>query len=80
MPKVSVIMPVYNETENVLKYAINSILKQTFTDFELIIINDGSVMDIDSVINSYNDDRIRYHKNEKNLGIIKTLNIGLDLA
>ena len=80
MPKVSVIMPVYNETENVLRYAINSILKQTFTDFELIIINDGSVMDIDSVINSYNDDRIRYHKNEKNLGIIKTLNIGLDLA
>ena len=80
MPKVSVIMPVYNETENVLKYAINSILKQTFTDFELIIINDGSVMDIDSVINSYDDTRIRYHKNEKNLGIIKTLNIGLDLA
>ena len=80
MPKISVIMPVYNETENVLKYAINSILKQTFTDFELIIINDGSVMDIDSVINSYDDTRIRYYKNEKNLGIIKTLNRGLDLA
>ena len=42
MPKISVVMPVHNEPENVLRTAINSILNQTFKDFEFIIINDAS--------------------------------------
>jgi len=79
IPKISVIMPVYNG-EKYLKEAIDSILNQTYADFELLLINDASTDHTENVINSYNDDRIVYIKNEKNLGLIKTLNKGLDLA
>ena len=80
MCKVSVIMPVHNEPENVLRTAINSILNQTFKDFEFIIINDASENNAEDVILSYKDDRIKYYKNKKNLKVIKTLNKGLELA
>ena len=80
MPKISVIMPVHNEPENVLRTAINSILNQTFKDFEFIIINDASENNAEEVILSYKDDRIKYYKNKKNLKVIKTLNKGLKLA
>lgn len=80
MPKISVLMPVYNTEEIFLKDAIESILNQTFTDFEFLIINDGSTNNSEGVILSYNDERIKYIKNEQNLGLIKTLNKGLDLA
>lgn len=79
MPKISVIMPVYNTQESFLREAIESILNQTYCDFEFLIIDDGSVNNAADVIHSYNDDRIKYIKNEKNLGIIKTLNKGLEL-
>lgn len=79
IPKISVVMPVYNG-ENYLTEAIDSILSQTFTDFELLIINDGSSDRSEQIIQSYPDDRIVYIKNEKNIGLIKTLNKGLDLA
>ena len=72
-------MPVYNG-EKYLKEAIDSILGQTFTDFELLLINDGSIDESDSIIQSYNDKRIKYIKNKKNLGLIKTLNKGIKLA
>ena len=80
MPKISVIMPVYNTEEKYLKEAIESILNQTFTDFEFIIIDDGSSNNAQEVIVSYKNSRILYIKNEQNLGLIKTLNKGLDLA
>jgi len=80
MPKISVIMPVYNTEEKYLKEAIESILNQTFADFEFIIIDDGSSNNAQEVILSYKDSRILYIKNEQNLGLIKTLNKGLDLA
>ena len=80
MPKVSVIMPVYNTDEHFLRPAISSILNQTFKDFEFIIINDGSTNNAEDVILSYKDKRIKYHKNKTNLKIIKTLNKGLNLA
>ena len=80
MPKISVIMPVHNESEHVLKTAINSILNQTYSDFELIIINDASENNAEEVILSYKDERIKYYKNETNLKVIKTLNRGLELA
>lgn len=79
MPLISVIMPVYNG-ERFLRQAVDSILNQTFHDFELIIINDGSTDSTEDIILSYTDKRIRYVKNEKNLRLIKTLNKGLGLA
>src|SRR5574344_891326 len=80
IPKISVLMPVYNEKEEYLRIAIESILNQTYKDFELIIINDGSTNNVEDVILSYNDTRIKYIKNEKNLKLVKTLNKGIDLA
>lgn len=79
VPLISVLMPVYNG-EKYLAEAIDSILKQTFKNFEFIIINDGSSDNTEDIILSYNDPRIVYIKNEKNLRIIKTLNKGIDLA
>ena len=64
MPKISVIMTVYNTQEIFLREAIESILKQTFKDFELLIINDGSTEDVESVILSYDDERVKYFKHE----------------
>lgn len=78
-PKISVLMPVFN-AEKFLKEAIDSILNQTFADFEFIIINDGSTDNSEKIIMSYDDNRIRYYKNKKNLGVARTLNKGLKLA
>lgn len=79
MPKISVIMPVYNG-ERYLKEAIESILNQTFSDFEFIIINDCSSDKTEEIIKSYTDERIVYVKNEKNMGVAATLNKGLAKA
>ena len=79
MPKVSVLMPVYNTKEEYLREAIESILNQTFTDFEFIIINDGSTNNAEEVIKSYKDSRIKYYAQE-NHGLIYTLNYGLSLC
>ena len=78
-PLVSVVMPVYN-AEKYLNEAIDSILNQTFTDFEFIILNDGSSDGSDAVISSYDDNRIHYVKNSKNLRLASTLNKGISLA
>jgi glycosyltransferase involved in cell wall biosynthesis len=78
-PEVSVILPVYN-AEAFLKEAIDSVLTQTFPNFELLIINDGSTDSSDAIISSYRDERIRYLKNEGNKGLIYTLNRGIDEA
>ncbi|MCK4918257.1 MAG: glycosyltransferase family 2 protein [Candidatus Pacebacteria bacterium] len=78
-PVVTVLMPVYNG-EKYLKEAINSILNQTFNDFEFLIINDGSTDKSEEIICSYKDLRIKLINNEVNLGIIKSLNKGIDLA
>lgn len=79
MPKISVIMPVFNG-EKYLSEAMDSILNQTFTDFEFIIINDASKDSTEEIIKSYTDERIVYIKNEQNLGVARTLNRGLELA
>lgn len=72
-------MPVYNASAYV-KEAIDSILNQSYTNFEFIIINDGSTDGSENVILSFKDPRVRYVKNEKNLGLIATLNKGIDLC
>lgn len=79
VPGVSVVMPAYN-AEKYLREAIDSILAQTYTDFELIIVNDGSTDSTKKIIQSYTDSRIRYIENEQNSGICVTLNKGLDAA
>lgn len=65
-PFVSFILPAYKGRH--LSEAIESILNQTFTDFELVIVNDCSPDDIDRIVALYQDDRIRYYNNEKNIG------------
>jgi glycosyltransferase involved in cell wall biosynthesis len=77
--RLTVLMPVYN-AEKQLRPAIDSILSQTFTDFEFLIIDDGSADASVEIIRSYNDPRIRLVINEKNLGISLTLNKGIELA
>lgn len=77
--KISVLMPVYN-AELYIEQAIESILSQTFDNFEFIIINDGSTDNSENKINSYDDKRIVYIKNETNKGLIYSLNLGISLA
>ena len=72
-------MAVYNG-EKYLREAIDSILNQTFTDFEFIIINDGSTDSTKDIILSYNDKRIKLINNEKNLFLATSLNKGIKLA
>ena len=79
LPLISVIMPVY-KGERFLREAIDSILNQTFTDFEFIIINDGSTDGTLEIIQSYSDKRIRLVNNESNQGIVACLNHGIELA
>jgi len=79
IPKVSVIMPVYNG-EKYLREAIDSILTQTFTDWELVCINDGSIDSSVKIIQSYAEPRIRLINNQGNKGLAITRNIGLDEA
>lgn len=79
IPCVSVLMPVYN-AERFLKSAVDSILSQSFSDFELVAINDGSTDSSLDILESYSDQRIRIISNTRNLGLITTLNNGLKEA
>lgn len=76
MPKVSILMPVYNAEQYIVQ-ALESIISQSFKDWELILINDASTDNSESVIMQYEDDRIYYIKNTENLRLIKTLNKGI---
>ena len=76
--KVSVVIPAYNH-EKYVGEAIQSVLDQTFQDFELIIINDGSTDNTEAEILKFKDDRIRYYSQE-NRGLSATLNRGIELA
>ena len=78
-PLVTVLIPVYNAGEY-LKESIESILAQTYEDFELIIINDGSTDSSQQVIDLFNDHRIISKTNPSNIGLVGTLNKGIDLA
>lgn len=80
-PKISVLMPIYNTDKLYLKEAIESILNQTFVDFEFIILNDSpDNTELDDIVKSYKDKRIKYLKNEKNMGITLSRNKLIDLA
>ena len=77
--RVSVIMPVFNG-ERYLREAVDSILNQTFRDFEFVIIDDGSTDNTATILASYADPRLRIIRNESNVGITASLNLGLELA
>lgn len=78
-PVVSVLLPVYNGAKY-LRSAIDSILKQSFVDYEIIIINDGSLDDSQEIIDSFSDSRIQNVLHTANLGLIASLNEGLSLS
>ena len=78
-PVISVLMPVYN-AERYLQESIESILNQTYTDFEFIIINDGSTDKSKKIILSYEDPRVLYIENPVNQGYLFSLNKGIDIA
>lgn len=78
MPRVTVLMPTYNVAPWV-KEAVDSVLAQTFVDFELLIMDDCSTDQTVNIVRSINDERIRLVINEKNLGLSENLNRGLDL-
>jgi glycosyltransferase involved in cell wall biosynthesis len=77
--RVSIVMPVYNG-EEFLRSAIESILKQTFIAYELIIINDGSTDQSEPIILSFSDKRILYINHGKNKGLVAALNTGFSAA
>jgi len=82
-PEISVIMSIYNEPEEYLRRSIESILNQTFKDFEFIIILDNPKNEIArNIIEEYSlkDERIISVKNEENIGLTKSLNKGLSIA
>ena len=70
-------MPVYN-AEKYLDAAIRSVLNQSYTHYEFIIINDGSTDNSETIILSFKDERIKYIQNETNLKLITTLNLGFE--
>ncbi|MGV3504262.1 MAG: glycosyltransferase family 2 protein [Adhaeribacter sp.] len=80
-PLISIITPTYNRAR-LIKRAIESILNQTFTDFEYLIIDDGSKDNTEEVVQQYikRDQRIKYYVHEKNKGQNAALNTGLSFA
>jgi len=81
MPKVSILMPIYQTPPSFLREAIDSILAQSYKDYEFIILNDSPENpDLRSVVENYTDRRIRYYENAKNLGIAGSYNRLLELA
>ncbi|TLX73218.1 glycosyltransferase [Labilibacter sediminis] len=79
LPLVSVIMSVFN-AEHYLEESINSILQQSYKNFEFVIIDDCSTDNSNSIINSYTDSRIKLTINNENLGLTKSLNKALNFA
>lgn len=81
MPDISVVMPAYN-SDKTIAMSIESVLKQTYFDFEFIIINDCSDDKTDEIIDYYasKDKRIKCFKNEKNSGVSYTRNIAISIA
>lgn len=80
-PKVSVVMAVYNG-QQYLRQAIESILAQTYTDFEFVIVDDGSVDSTDRILQEYaaRDQRVVLLRNDRNVGLTKSLNRALSVS
>ena len=79
-PKISVIMSEYNTPPDCLRASIESILSQTFKDIEIIIVDDCGKNDLDSIVKQYKDKRIRIIKNDKNIGLVESLNKAITVS
>lgn len=79
-PLISVVMSVYNTPIKYLKESIDSILAQTYKNFEFIIIDDGTTKEEVEFIKKYEDQRIKLYHNKQNLGLEKALNKGIELS
>lgn len=77
---VSVIMSEYNTEKKILKESINSILQQTYSNFEFIIVNDGSSTNLQDIVDEINDTRLKIIDNKVNLGLPKSLNKAIERA
>jgi len=75
-PKVTVLLPVFNGAKY-LTQAVDSILGQSFRDFEFLVIDDGSTDDSSRLVEAYGDPRLRFIRNRANLGLVAALNKGL---
>ena len=78
-PRVSILMPVYN-VASYLREAMDSMLAQTYTDFELIVLDDCSPDNSAEILDTYTDPRIVRYRGEKNVGLSNVLNVGMQLA
>ena len=78
-PLVSILMPVYN-TAPYLREAMDSMLAQTFTDFELIVLDDCSPDNAQEILDTYTDPRIVRYRGERNVGLANVLNVGMEMA
>lgn len=78
-PLVSILMPIY-KTAPFLREAMDSMLSQTFTDFELIVLNDCSPDNAEEILDEYSDPRIVRYLGEKNEGLANVLNVGMQMA
>ncbi len=78
-PLVSVVLPTYNRAHSIFR-AIDSVLKQTFTNFELIVVDDGSSDQTKSIINAFNDPRLSYIQHKHNKGVSAARNTGIKLS
>ena len=79
IPTVSFVVPCYR-LAHLLAECVNSILSQTFTDFEVLIMDDKSPDNTAEVANSFKDPRVRYIRNDPNLGALKNYNHGIALS
>lgn len=81
MPKISVLTPLYNTEPDQLKEMIESVLAQSFSDFEFLLLNDSpDNTELESLVKGFSDPRIRFFSNEENLGISESRNKLLGLA
>lgn len=77
---VSIIMSEYNTPEELLEESIKSLLKQTYKNFEMILIDDCGRTNVEEFVKKFNDKRIKVYKNSSNMGLVKSLNRALELA
>ncbi|HBY58158.1 MAG TPA: hypothetical protein DEG96_09960 [Candidatus Atribacteria bacterium] len=78
-PKISICIPTYNRAK-FIREAIDSVLKQTFRDFELIVVDNCSTDNTQEIVKAFDDGRLRYVCNERNLGVIGNYNKCISLA